>query len=47
MPHITLANDLPGIRGLMTDRPDTAIPLNDLADTLLRGPRPSPGASVN
>ncbi|MFD8646266.1 carboxymuconolactone decarboxylase family protein [Streptomyces zaomyceticus] len=40
MPHITLANDLPGIRGLMTDRPDTAIPLNDLADTLLRGPSP-------
>lgn len=40
MPHIALANDLPGIHGLMTGRPDTAIPLNDLADTLLRGPSP-------
>ncbi|OKK14322.1 alkylhydroperoxidase [Streptomyces sp. CB00455] len=42
MPHITIASDLPGIRGLMTDHPDTAAPLNALADTLLRGPSPLP-----
>ncbi|ROQ23133.1 putative peroxidase-related enzyme [Streptomyces sp. PanSC19] len=40
MPHIRIANDLPGIRGLMTDRPDTAAPLNAVADTLLRGDSP-------
>ncbi|MBX9427643.1 MULTISPECIES: carboxymuconolactone decarboxylase family protein [Streptomyces] len=40
MPHIRIANDLPGIRGLMTDRPDTAAPLNAIADTLLRGDSP-------
>jgi uncharacterized peroxidase-related enzyme len=37
MPHIGLP-DLPGIRGLMAFRPETARPLNDLADVLLRGP---------
>ncbi|MFB7468812.1 carboxymuconolactone decarboxylase family protein [Streptomyces sp. NPDC056224] len=42
MPHITLASDLPGIRGLMTDHPDAAAPLNAVADTLLRGPSPLP-----
>lgn len=40
MPHITLDSDLPGIRGLMADRPESAAPLNALADTLLRGPSP-------
>jgi uncharacterized peroxidase-related enzyme len=36
MPHINLENDLPGIRGLMAYRPDTAKPLNELAEILLR-----------
>ncbi|MEU0743850.1 alkylhydroperoxidase [Streptomyces sp. NPDC006134] len=40
MPHIEMTSDLPGIRGLMTDHPDTAAPLNALADALLRGPSP-------
>ena len=38
MPHITLPEALPGIRGPMAFRPETARPLNDLADVLLRGP---------
>jgi uncharacterized peroxidase-related enzyme len=38
MPHIALPPDLPGIRGLMTFRPETAAPLNALVDVLLRGP---------
>lgn len=37
MAHIELPNDLPGIRGLMAFRPETAEPLNHLADVLLRG----------
>lgn len=37
MPHIALP-DLPGIRGLMTYRPETAAPINELVDVLLRGP---------
>jgi len=36
--HITLDNEYPGIRGLMTYRPETAKPLNELVDVLLRGP---------
>src|SRR3982751_6510605 len=36
MPHIDTNNDLPGIRGLMAFRPETAAPLSDLADILLR-----------
>lgn len=36
MPHIELKNDLPGIRGLMAFRPDTAAPMGKLADILLR-----------
>ncbi|MEV5681553.1 MULTISPECIES: carboxymuconolactone decarboxylase family protein [unclassified Streptomyces] len=44
MPHITITNDLPGIRGLMAHRRDTAAPLNHLANTLLREPASlSPG----
>ena len=38
MPHITLPADLPGIRGPMAFRPETAKPLNELVDVLLRGP---------
>src|SRR5499427_8479354 len=43
MPHISLP-DLPGIRGPMAFRPETAKPLNELVDVLLRGPHTlSPG----
>ncbi|HEV2639938.1 MAG TPA: carboxymuconolactone decarboxylase family protein [Actinocrinis sp.] len=38
MPHIALNDeDLPGITGLMHYRPETAAPLNALAEVLLRG----------
>jgi uncharacterized peroxidase-related enzyme len=37
MPHISLP-DLPGIRALLTYRPETSKPLNELAEVLLRGP---------
>ncbi len=37
MPHIPLP-EFPGIRALMTYRPETSKPLNELAETLLRGP---------
>ncbi len=40
MAHIDLRDDLPGIRGPMNFRPETAKPLNDLVDVLLRGPHP-------
>jgi uncharacterized peroxidase-related enzyme len=44
MPHISLPEGVPGIRGPMTFRPETAKPLNELADVLLRGPHTlSPG----
>jgi uncharacterized peroxidase-related enzyme len=36
MAHIDLGNDLPGIRGPMAFRPETAKPLNELAELLLR-----------
>lgn len=36
MAHISLNNDLPGIRGPMAFRPETAKPLNELAEILLR-----------
>jgi uncharacterized peroxidase-related enzyme len=36
MPHIDVHNDLPGIRGLMAFRPETAEPMGALANTLLR-----------
>ena len=36
MAHIDLQNDYPGIRGPMAFRPETAKPLNDLAEILLR-----------
>jgi uncharacterized peroxidase-related enzyme len=36
MAHITLPEGLPGIRGPMAFRPETAKPLNELAEILLR-----------
>src|SRR5438045_4820665 len=41
-PHIALPPDLPGIRGPMAFRPETAKPLNELVDVLLRGPHTLP-----
>ena len=44
MAHIALPPGLPGIRGPMAFRPETAKPLNELVDVLLRGPHTlSPG----
>ncbi|MFI5187363.1 MAG: carboxymuconolactone decarboxylase family protein [Chitinophagales bacterium] len=37
MPHIDIKNNLPGIRGLMAFRPETAEPMSALAEVLLRG----------
>jgi uncharacterized peroxidase-related enzyme len=38
MPHIDLGNDQPGIRSLFFFRPETAAPLSELAEVLLRAP---------
>jgi uncharacterized peroxidase-related enzyme len=38
MAHITLPEGYPGIRGPMMFRPETAKPLNELVEVLLRGP---------
>jgi uncharacterized peroxidase-related enzyme len=38
MPHIPIPDDLPGIRGLMAYRPETARPINMLVEVLLQGP---------
>lgn len=38
MAHITVPQELPGIRGLMAFRPETAIHLNHLAEAILRSP---------
>ena len=38
MPHISLGNDLPGIIGLLSYRPETGRPLSSLADVLLHSP---------
>lgn len=44
MPHIPLPENQPGIRGAMSFRPETARPLNDLVEVLLRAPNSlSPG----
>jgi uncharacterized peroxidase-related enzyme len=44
MPHIALPEGVPGIRGPMMFRPETAKPMNELVDVLLRGPHTlSPG----
>jgi uncharacterized peroxidase-related enzyme len=40
MAHINLPEGIPGIRGPMTFRPETAKPLNEIVDVLLRGPHP-------
>ena len=40
MAHIPLDPALPGIRGLLTYRPETAKPMGELAEVLLRGPSP-------
>jgi uncharacterized peroxidase-related enzyme len=40
MPHIALPDGVPGILSLFAARPDTAEPLRELADALLRGPSP-------
>jgi uncharacterized peroxidase-related enzyme len=37
MPHIDLPEGVPGIRSALMFRPETAGPLNDLAEVLLRG----------
>lgn len=39
-PYIDLPTSLPGILGLMAFRSETAKPLNELADVLLRGDSP-------
>ncbi len=36
MPHIDFKNDLPGIRSAMAYRPETAKPMNELAEILMR-----------
>ena len=38
MPHIALNSAEPGIRGLLRYRPQTACPLSELTEVLLRGP---------
>ena len=38
MPHIALNGSEPGIRGLLRYRPQTARPLSELTEVLLRGP---------
>jgi len=38
MPHISLPADLPGIRGAMAFRPETAKPMNEIVEILLHGP---------
>src|SRR6202021_3706860 len=38
MPHINLPEGLEGIRGPMAFRPETAKPLNELAEILLHAP---------
>ena len=38
MPHIDLPEGLPGIVGPMAFRPETAKPLNELAEILLQRP---------
>lgn len=42
MPHIHLPADLPGIRSAMAFRPETAKPLNELAEILLHQPNSLP-----
>lgn len=44
MPHIKLPEGLQGIRGAMAFRPETAKPLNELAEALLHAPNSLPQA---
>jgi uncharacterized peroxidase-related enzyme len=44
MPHISLPKGLQGIRGAMAFRPETAKPLNELAEALLHAPNSLPQA---
>jgi alkylhydroperoxidase family enzyme len=44
MPHIKLPEGLQGIRGPMAFRPQTAKPLNELAEALLHAPNSLPQA---
>ena len=44
MPHIALPPGLQGIRGPMAFRPETAKPLNDIAEVLLHAPNSLPAA---
>ena len=44
MPHIKLPENLQGIRGPMAFRPETARPLNELAEILLHAPNSLPQA---
>ena len=46
MAHMT-SPATPGIRGPMAYRPETAKPLNELVDVLLRGPHTLTPASEN
>lgn len=38
MAHLTLPSGLPGIRGLFAYRPETAVPMSELVEVLLRSP---------
>jgi uncharacterized peroxidase-related enzyme len=40
VPHIALPTDLPGITSAFEFRPETAKPMRELAEVLLRGPSP-------
>ena len=40
MPHINLPSDFPGIMGLFKYREDTAKPINEFAEVLMRGESP-------
>jgi uncharacterized peroxidase-related enzyme len=44
MPHIQLPEGLQGIRGVLAFRPETARPLNELAEALLHAPNSLPQA---
>jgi AhpD family alkylhydroperoxidase len=44
MAHIQLPDGIPGILGLMAFSPETARPLNALAEVLLRAPNSLPAA---
>ena len=44
MPHINLPEGLQGIRSAMAFRPETAKPLNELAEALLHAPNSLPQA---